>query len=383
MLRLAAALVAVGASSTLRGIPEVLDLFDDLTPQDFSTYTFSQYAAQFQRVYSSAEERAEREALFNKRLGLIIAHNANPNRTWTAGVNQFTDWTEAQMSVLRGRRGPTAPRGTPPAAHSLLQRQKSVKDLPKNVDWRKKGAVTPVPDQGSCGSCWAVTAAGAIESHLAISTGHLEQVSAGLIRDCTPNPNECGGQGGCSGSIPELAFNWTRDNGMLFEKDYPYKDKDGKCYNGFLKPASVSLTGYRRLIENDQRDLMEALLVGPVAVSVAVPLSFSMYKAGVLACGNQDEDWLVGHAVLMVGYGESLLGKYWLVKNSWGEGWGDKGYIRIRREDTPEQEPCGIDVDPSVGSACKPYPDSMKVCGHCGILSDSSYPLGVDLIHKA
>ena len=148
-----------------------------------------------------------------------------------------------------------------------------VEDLATSVDWRTaqspKGgpAMTPVKDQGGCGSCWAFSATESIESDIAIETGTLLELAPQEFVDCVPNPEECGGTGGCQGATAELAFNYTKASGMPLESDLPYKGRDAACPT--YKPA-VTLDGYVKLPANSA-DALETTLatVGPVAVNVA------------------------------------------------------------------------------------------------------------------
>mmetsp|Transcript_83333 Transcript_83333/g.222841 ORF Transcript_83333/g.222841 Transcript_83333/m.222841 type:complete len:373 (+) Transcript_83333:89-1207(+) len=371
-MRVIAASVAV-CGAVLRGSKTALEL---------ESYTFEDFERDFARKYDT-EERENRRKIVEKNLEFVRTHNKKQGATWTAGVNELTDRTEEEFEreftgLDSGMRFAGRGRAVSHLSHrvNVTKVNTTAKQLPASVDWRQKGVVTPVMRQGACGSCWAVAAAGALESHLAIANGSLQRVAAGALRDCVQNPKACGGEGGCRGAVAQLAYNWTQQNGVIMEADYAYSDQDGVCVSEHT-PKRGKITGYKQLPANQGEPLKEALAqTGPVTVSVAVPSSFRSYSSGVLTCGDSagTEDWKISHAVLAVGYGsDPTYGPYWLLKNSWGARWGEEGYLRVARQDG--SEPCGTDVAPELGFSCKPYPESIKVCGHCGVLSDSSYPV--------
>jgi len=370
--------VVVAVATTLRGLRHSAFL---------EAYTFEDYERDFQRNYTEAE-RVMRKQIVESNLQFVRKVNSNPGQSWTAGVNELTDKTEDEfasqftglsvgMRLGGSGRGALLTHKANRTNTTTLADRRNAK-VPPSMDWRKHNAVTPVMRQGACGSCWAVAAAGALEAQLARKSGRLRRVAAGALRDCVSNPRECGGQGGCKGAIAQLAYSWATRNGVVFEDDYKYTEYDGECRARDVG-GKGRIAGYEQLPRNDAESLMEALAFeGPVTVSVAVPAAFRSYFGGVIKCGDEQgtSDWKISHAVLAVGYGtDPAHGPYWLVKNSWGGGWGEDGYIRIARARDPEEEPCGTDVAPELGFSCKPYPKSLKVCGHCGILSDSSYPI--------
>jgi len=259
----------------------------------------------------------------------------------------------------------------------------SVSDLPTSVDWRSKGVVTPVKNQGGCGSCWAFASTETIEAYAALSVNPPTQVilSPQQLVSCAPNPQHCGGTGGCEGSIAELAFDYVaKVGGMTTERAYPYTGRDTPCaYNNKTTPPAVTLTGHVKLPENDYASLMNAIAtVGPIAVNVEADTWFS-YSRGIFpASGCHLDNTDIDHVVQLVGYGTDAGQDYWIVRNSWGPGWGEAGYIRLER--TSDGKPCSPDKTPADGTACEPYPSQVTVCGTCGVLYDASYPVGVKLV---
>jgi len=249
--------------------------------------------------------------------------------------------------------------------------------IPTDLDWRKKtGIMTPVKNQGGCGSCWAFSATETFESHYAIATGDAAPIlSPQQIVSCAPDPNHCGGTGGCSGSTQPLAFNYTETAGMTTEASYPYKGATGTCDTSKISAVVGSNSGYVELPTNNYTDLINAVATkGPVAISVAAGgFGWQIYGGGIMS-GSKDFD--MDHAVQLVGYGTDGSKDYWLVRNSWGASWGDHGYIRLQRFGEGK-EPCGVDKTPQDGDACAGDTKPRTYCGECGILSSSSYPTGI------
>jgi len=235
--------------------------------------------------------------------------------------------------------------------------------------------VSPVKDQGQCGSCWSFAAAETIESMWAVQTGKLVELSEQNILDCTPNPHHCGGTGGCGGATAELGFDMvSKKGGISSEWVYPYTSYGGRDFTCQSKAHFVKVASYVQLPSNKQDALLQAVAtLGPIAISVDAS-AWSFYDSGVFdGCNQTQPD--IDHAVQLVGYGtDPNLGDYWLVRNSWSPNWGEKGYIRVKRETTPR---CGIDITPSDGSGCDDGPPTITVCGTCGILFDSSYVVTV------
>jgi len=326
-----------------------------------------------------------RVALFEQRQAEVARHNAQPGIAWEKAINKFSDYTPEEFTVLLGhrplRRAAEEPAAAAPSASFLQLRPKA--PLSASVDWQAKltSNISKVAkNQGGCGSCWAVASAGALETHAEAKLGKGAAVSYEQLVSCTPNPQECGGQGGCKGATAELALEYVKEHGVVAQGEYKGYQSGGdeQCHQPSAKFLTIS--GYTRLPENKMQPLMEALSKdGPVVVSASASM-WGAYSKGVF--DGCQKDSIINHAILAMGYGkdDKLNKAFWLIRNSWGPDWGEGGYIRLLRHEE-ENAYCGTDHKPADGVACKndegKYPAEMKVCGMCGILSDSAYPTGV------
>lgn len=276
----------------------------------------------------------------------------------------------------------------------LLGHTTEAAELPAAVDWKYLQAMQEIRDQRSCGSCWAFASSTALRAHSEIYQKD-RTFSVQEMISCTPNPRECGGTGGCQGATAELAMEYVLKNGCRKEEDLKYMADDSLCpANEFLQKlqgkSSTGMAGWEQLESNKAEPLMRALYEhGPVAVSVATGAAWFFYEGGIMNSCKQDA--VVNHAVALVGYGEAFrgdhcsplsmlgsncLGKYWEIQNSWGQDWGEHGFLRLARGKGFDEEFCGMDNDPRAGIACKDEPeDPVRVCGMCGILFDSVVPL--------
>lgn len=331
------------------------------TFRDLSEYTFADYKTEFARSYS-ASEHSHREALFNEELASVNAQNElykAGQSTWWATVNEYSDWTKDEFATKKGKAPSLSGHGTVKLGVTRGQN-------PTRKDWREENVVSAVKNQGGCGSCWAFAATECMESHYMIATKEDVVLAPQYYVNCVKNEQECGGTGGCEGAIAELAFNLTAQVGIPLETDLPYRGRDATCGT---YPEHVTCDGYHHLSPNDPDELETALAtVGPVAVSVAA--NWGAYGGGVYSGGCSSRSCSIDHAVLAVGYDTD----YWLIRNSWGSGWGERGYIRLSRKN---DKITYTDTRPADGFACKPYPSEQTVAGESGVLSDSAYPTNV------
>lgn len=293
--------------------------------------------------YNALGEKERRLEVFKDNLWFIDQHNSDQNQTFKLGLNQFADLTNEEFrSKYVGTRRRDRNRRL---ARSKSDRYgfKEGDSLPPSIDWREKGAVVPVKDQGSCGSCWAFSTIAAVEGVNQIVTGDLISLSEQELVDCDTSYNE-----GCNGGLMDYAYEFIIKNGGIdTEEDYPYKARDGRCDTYKKNAKVVTIDDYEDVPLNDEKSLQKAVANQPVSVAIeGGGRDFQLYDSGVFtgSCGTA-----LDHGVTAVGYGEEDGMEYWIVKNSWGESWGEKGYIRMER--------------------------NTKYTGLCGIAMEASYPI--------
>lgn len=280
------------------------------------------------KTYLSDEHETMRYDIFKKNLEIIEKHNSEYSlglKTFTLGVNYFADWTFDEFkNKMFGVRG--AANATKTNLGSFLRLPKHIQ-LPDEVDWRKEGAVTEVKNQGECGSCWAFSTTGALEGANFRTNGKLVELSEQQLVDCSGKfENQ-----GCNGGLMDNAFEYVKENGGVDTEDsYPYHAHQGRCHFK-KKTVATRCSGYNDIKTGDEEALKEALAtVGPISIAIdATEDVFMLYKEGVLVdttCGNSADT--LDHGVLLVGYGTDKTARngegqdYWIVKNSWGPGWG-------------------------------------------------------------
>ncbi|XP_073423312.1 cathepsin K isoform X1 [Dendrobates tinctorius] len=284
------------------------------------------------KQYNGQLDEIKRRHIWEKNLKLIINHNKEYSagkHTYDLAMNHLGDMTSEE--IVQTMTGLLVPSNH--QSNNTYEEDKKAR-IPKYIDYRKKGYVTPVQNQGSCGSCWAFSSVGALEGQLMKKTGQLVSLSPQNLVDCDTDNY------GCQGGYMTNAFGYVRDNnGIDSDAYYPYIGQDEGClYNPSGKAAGCR--GFKEIPKGDEKSLKRAVAqIGPVSVSIDASLpSFHFYSKGVYYDERCDPEG-VNHAVLAVGYGNIKGRKHWIIKNSWGEQWGRKGFVLMSRE---KKNACGI-----------------------------------------
>ena len=318
-------------------------LFGVYSDNIFGTNEWSQFLKfkdKFNKTYVNDNELEVRFKIFRNNLRDILNHNLDFNQNFTMGVNQFTDLTTDEFKLLYvsglKTKSITNDENNILGSYGCQLYTSNIDtniNLPLSIDWREKGAVTKVKDQGQCGSCWAFSSTGAIEGAQAISSGNLIDLSEQQLVDCAVGFTY--GSYGCNGGQMEGGFKYVIKNGQCSLTQYPYTATDGKCQEAQCNPVAYIKSCYY-VKPNDQMALKSAVSKQPVAVAIEADTRyFQSYSGGILTastCGTT-----LDHGVLIVGYGEDSGQKYWIVKNSWSDTWGENGYVRIARTDSTNE----------------------------------------------
>jgi hypothetical protein len=281
------------------------------------------------------------------------------NLTYKLGHNAYSGYNSEEFSQLMGfNNNREIPNLRGSTEYNIVFDYES---LPTSIDWRSKGVVNGVKDQGQCGSCWAFSTISSVESAVAIKTGVLNVLSEQELVDCD-NFKNGGSDHGCNGGLMDNAFTWIgKQNGICSGASYPYVSgttkSAGTCQIGACKPvANTDVLKFVDIQKNSDNAMMSALAIQPVSVAIeADQKAFQLYSSGVFisACGTT-----LDHGVALVGYG-SLNGiDHYILRNSWGPSWGVDGYMYIGRGN-----------DPTTG---KSYNNGA---GQCGVLGEGSYPV--------
>ena len=291
-------------------------------------HQFQKFIKKYNKKYESVNEYLARYEVFKKNM---MKSFMNENKSYQTGITKFSDLTKQEFTKIYLNLNYDA--------MAMANFNPYLVDFkygaPSSYDWRTRNIVTPVEDQGQCGSFWAFSALGNLESIYALRKGALKVFSKQMLIDCDTSDS------GCNGGLMEYTYTWIKKNGIMLDEDYPYTGKKSTCKSDKSKFVDMVVTGYKKLGSSsstyscvDEDEIKEFLYgAGPLAAALnANPLQ--TYTSGVLDVNSTEcPSSGINHAVLIVGYGTdpSVGLNYWIVKNSWGQNWGESGYFRIKR----------------------------------------------------
>ena len=289
---------------------------------------FQKFIKKYQKKYQSMNEFLARYEVFRK--NVMKNFENQEDSPYSTGITKFSDLTKQEFAktYLNLNYDAMAVANFDPYVVKVSNA------APASYDWRDYNRVSPVKDQGSCGSCWAFSTVANLEGLYAAKKGTIKTFSEQMLVDCDTSDS------GCNGGLMEYAFTWLKKNGgIMYEADYAYKGVKSTCKSDSSKYADFKITGYKKLGSSystwspvDEDEIRDFLLeTGPLAVALnADPLQ--TYSSGILdVTSTRCPTSGINHAVTMVGYGVENNVNYWIVKNSWGTSWGERGYFRIRR----------------------------------------------------
>ncbi len=292
---------------------------------------FAKFKTQYNKIYSSDAEDNYRLSVFCD--NFYKAQTTNLKNEQLAGITKFSDMTYAEFSykyLNYKQPGRTVSQIVQTPSNTKLNTGSL-----DSFDWRDFNVVTPVKDQGQCGSCWAFSAVEEIESCYARANKTLIELSPQQIVDCDRD----GSDFGCNGGDTVTAFKYVvKAGGIETEKDYPYKAFDGKCKYNKTKVA-VTIKGFTYATpacfdscdkQNEDLLLKNLVSTAPVSICVVANGDWQSYVSGVIESDCPHDYRALNHCTQLVGFSTDSKGKYWIVRNSWGTNWGVQGYINLR-----------------------------------------------------
>jgi C1A family cysteine protease len=332
------AIAGVVAAYQYQGAATTLYTQADINTQALSDL-FEQWKLAHGKTYTG-EEHAHRFATFQDNYLFIVNWNADPTQTSTVGLNEYADLNTAEFSALKGCLGMKRSNATKKTVEVA-----DVSAIPASWNWNSQGAVTPIKNQGDCGSCWAFSSTGSLEGLNFLQgpqKGTLLSFSEQQLVDCSTSY----GNQGCNGGLMDYAFEYTAAKGIEQEATYPYTAVQGTCKYNAAQTTKVN-TGHTDVAQDNSVALLTAAANQPISVAIEADQPvFQLYTGGVItsaSCGTS-----LDHGVLVVGWGTSGSTPYWIVKNSWGATWGQAGFVWIEKSSsTSNAGICGIASMPS------------------------------------
>uniref|UniRef100_A0A9I9D9N7 Ervatamin-B-like n=1 Tax=Cucumis melo TaxID=3656 RepID=A0A9I9D9N7_CUCME len=298
------------------------------------------------RISRNANEMHKRFKVFKDNARYVFRKN-QMGRSLKLQLNQFADMFDDEFSSIhssnityyKNLHAKTIKAAGSRVGGFMYER---AKEIPSSIDWRKKGAVNAIKNQGGCGSCWAFAAVAAVESIHQIKTNELVSLSEQEVVDCDYR------DGGCRGGHYNSAFEFIMENGgITIEDNYPYYEGDGYCRRRRGYNERVRIDGYENVPRNNEYALMKAVAHQPIAVAIASEiLKFDNYLQGMFTeqdfCGFN-----IDHTVVVVGYGTDEDGDYWIIRNQYGTQWGMNGYMKMQRGARNPEGVCGMAMQPA------------------------------------
>jgi cathepsin L len=302
------------------------------------------YKTKFGKSYENKAVELDRMLTFLKNKDFIRKHNeayAQGTETFWLDLNKFADMTPSELKKYNGFKPELVKKSMKNSLKfsEVYDPTPSNGSVPEAIDWRTLGYVTDVKDQGQCGSCWAFSATGSLEGQNFRKTGKLVSLSEQNLMDCSGKY----GNEGCDGGLMDLAFQYVIDNkGIDSEPSYPYETRQRRCRYKKEKIGGTEISFVDIEPSNGEVNLKTAVgTQGPVSVAIDAENDLMWYGGGIYKskqCSSNPHH--LNHGVLAVGYGtDAKKGDYWIVKNSWGESWGEDGYVRMARNN---KNMCGI-----------------------------------------
>ncbi|XP_029640587.1 cathepsin L1 [Octopus sinensis] len=284
--------------------------------------TWELYKSTFRKEYRNAETENFRRAMWEENANFINKHNLEADmgiHTYWMGMNEYADLSNREFQEMMT--------GFLPQNRSIETSfiSDNLEYLPRTMDWRQHGYVTRVKNQGSCGSCWAFSATGSLEGQVFKKYGRLISLSEQELVDCSSSF----GTKGCRGGFMNNAFRYIERYGIESERSYPYHAKKQVCKYDRRKVVTF-VSSYINVNKRERALQVAVAGVGPISAAIDTHSNaFRFYKHGIYK--RNDCNHQANHAILVVGYGTENGQDYWLVKNSWGQRWGDHGYIKMAR----------------------------------------------------
>eukprot|EP01084_Bolivina_argentea_P302402 521967_1 len=319
--------------------------------------SFQHWKKKFGKTYASLAEEGRAFITFLDNWKMINDFNIADERSFTLRMNQFSDLNGDDFLVyVHGHDGSCLKKRSVQERVAMRPLQgKKTSATPDAVDWTNvngKSYVSAVKNQGQCGSCWSFSTTGSIESRSAIANGQTDDAIVTLSEQQLMDCSQAEGNMGCNGGLMDDAFKYVESSGGLCsEEEYPYTAADGKvCKAKTCGTKYDPITSYTDVTADSESGLEAAVAEGPVSIAIeADQKAFQFYSGGVVdgRCGDR-----LDHGVLVVGYGTQDGTKFWKVKNSWGDSWGEDGYVLLCRD-------CGANDG----------------AGECGILMSASFPV--------